>query len=90
MPNHLSAGIVSNDVAFTEYLLGKTVNGVLFHGLRARTTGAPANMNFGPGGDCRGAGIATKYGILDTWSHHREVVQDFGPIPDGFKIGNPS
>ena len=90
LPNHLSAGLVSNDIEFTEKVLGKTVNGVTFHGLRARTTGAPANMMFGPGADTRGAGIATKYGIVDTWSHHREIVSDFGPIPSGFKIGNPA
>lgn len=38
---HLTAGIVSNDVNFLNYVIGRTVNGVTYSGLRARTTGAP-------------------------------------------------
>jgi len=38
---HLTAGIVSNDPIFTEEFLGRSVNGVTYSGLKARTTGAP-------------------------------------------------
>lgn len=41
IPHHLTAAIVSNDIQFTENFLGNTVNGTIYHGLRARTTGAP-------------------------------------------------
>lgn len=41
MPHNLTAACVSNDPIFTEKILGVTVNGVTYHGLRARTTGAP-------------------------------------------------
>lgn len=58
--NHLTAGVVSNDVLFLEKVLGSTLNGVTYAGNRARTTGAPQNHWFGPSGDPRGAGIGTK------------------------------
>jgi 1-pyrroline-5-carboxylate dehydrogenase len=74
LPHHLTAAIVSNDVIFTDKLLGETINGTTYHGLRARTTGAPQNHWFGPCGDSRGAGIGTAYAIQLTWSHHREIV----------------
>lgn len=41
LPHHLTAACVSNDIHFTEQILGETVNGTTYHGLRARTTGAP-------------------------------------------------
>ena len=41
MPHNLTAGLVSNDPIFTEKILGLTVNGVTYHGTKARTTGAP-------------------------------------------------
>ena len=59
MENHLTAAIVSNDPIFLQKVLGNTVNGTTYAGLRARTTGAPQNHWFGPAGDPRGAGIGT-------------------------------
>ena len=44
-------------------------------------TGAPQNHWFGPAGDPRGAGIGTPEAIRLVWSCHREIIQDFGPIP---------
>ena len=38
---HLTAGLVSNDVRWLNYMLGNTINGVTYSGSRARTTGAP-------------------------------------------------
>lgn len=42
-------------------------------------------QRFGPAGDPRGAGIGTPEAIRLVWSCHREVIQDVGPIPDGWK-----
>lgn len=36
-----------------------------------RTTGAPQNHWFGPGADCRAAGIGTREAIRVVWSCHR-------------------
>lgn len=41
MSHHLTAALVSNDPLFVDKVLGRTVNGTTYHGLRARTTGAP-------------------------------------------------
>jgi 1-pyrroline-5-carboxylate dehydrogenase len=41
LPHHLTAAIVSNDVLFTERMLSSSINGTTYHGLKARTTGAP-------------------------------------------------
>lgn len=46
----------------------------------ARTTGAPQNHWFGPGGDIRGSGIGTQEAILGTWTYPREIVWDFGQM----------
>ena len=43
MQAHLTAAVVSNDTAFVNAVVGRTVNGTTYHGLRARTTGAPQN-----------------------------------------------
>ena len=43
MDNHLTAGVVSNDPVFINSVIGSTVNGTTYVGLRARTTGAPQN-----------------------------------------------
>jgi hypothetical protein len=80
MEHHLTAGVVSNDVLFLDKVLGQTVNGVTYCGLRARTTGAPQNHWFGPSGDPRGAGIGTKEAILHVWTSHREIIRDYGPV----------
>lgn len=59
MEHHLTAAVVSNDMLFLQKILGSTVNGTTYSGIRARTTGAPQNHWFGPAGDPRGAGIGT-------------------------------
>lgn len=79
--NHLTAGIVSKDQQFSNYVLGHTNNGVTYAGIRARTTGAPQNHWFGPSGSPKGAGIGTREAIRHTWTSHRETVMDIGPIP---------
>jgi 1-pyrroline-5-carboxylate dehydrogenase len=63
VPYHLTAAVVSNDPIFTDHILGNTVNGTIYHGIRSRTTGAPQNHWFGPSGDPRGAGIGTAQAI---------------------------
>ena len=90
IPHHLTAAVVSNDVLFTERILGESVNGTTYHGMRARTTGAPQNHWFGPSGDPRGAGIGTPYAIQYTWSHHREIITDVGPIKEDWTMPDPS
>ena len=86
MSHHLTAAVVSKDIEFQNAVLGATVNGTTYCGIRGRTTGAPQNHWFGPGGDPRGAGIGTLEAIQITWSHHREVIADQGPIPDNWQI----
>ena len=84
MSHHLTAAVVSNDVNFQNEVLGATVNGTTYCGIRGRTPGAPQNHWFGPGGDPRGAGIGTAEAISITWSHHREIILDQGPKPPGW------
>ncbi|GAB4860715.1 Mitochondrial fission 1 protein [Ancistrocladus abbreviatus] len=86
MHAHLTAAVVSNDVLFLQEVLGKSVNGTTYAGLRARTTGAPQNHWFGPAGDPRGAGIGTPEAIKLVWSCHREIIYDVGPVPDHWQI----
>jgi len=90
MSHHLTAAVVSNDVRFRDKVLAHTVNGTTYSGIRARTTGAPQNHWFGPAGDPRGAGIGTRYAIQLVWSCHREIIQDHGEIPAGWKQPPPS
>ncbi|KAK7347257.1 hypothetical protein VNO80_21785 [Phaseolus coccineus] len=86
MHNHLTAAVVSNDPLFLQEVIGKSVNGTTYAGLRARTTGAPQNHWFGPAGDPRGAGIGTPEAIKLVWSCHREVIYDYGPVPKNWEI----
>lgn len=86
MEAHLTAAVVSNDIRFTQHILGSTVNGTTYAGIRARTTGAPQNHWFGPAGDPRAAGIGTPEAIKLVWSTHREIIQDYGPVPHGFSL----
>ncbi|KAL9326432.1 hypothetical protein ACSQ67_007077 [Phaseolus vulgaris] len=86
MHNHLTAAVVSNDPLFLQEVIGKSVNGTTYAGLRARTTGAPQNHWFGPAGDARGAGIGTPEAIKLVWSCHREVIYDYGPVPKNWEI----
>ena len=83
MQNHLTAAVVSADIQFQNRVLGSTVNGTTYTGMRARTTGAPQNHWFGPSGDPRSAGIGTPEAIKVTWSAHREIIADQGPRPEG-------
>jgi len=89
MENHLTAGVVSNDIHFLNHVLGNTVNGVTYAGMRARTTGAPQNHWFGPSGDPRGAGIGTPEAIHVTWTTHREIIKDVGPVDPNWKPHAP-
>ncbi len=84
MSHHLTAAVVSADVLFQRRILAATVNGTTYCGMRARTTGAPQNHWFGPSGDPRGAGIGTPEAIITTWSAHREIIFDQGPMPEGW------
>jgi len=90
MSHHLTAAVVSNDPRFLDDVLSRTVNGTTYAGIRARTTGAPQNHWFGPAGDPRGAGIGTRHAIQLVWSCHREIIQDTGRIPEGWKQPPPS
>jgi len=83
MSHHLTAAVVSADPVFQTKVLGATVNGTTYCGMRARTTGAPQNHWFGPCGDPRAAGIGTPEAIRRTWSGHREIIMDQGGLePD--------
>jgi 1-pyrroline-5-carboxylate dehydrogenase len=84
LENHLTAAVVSGDILFQNKVLGATINGTTYCGMRARTTGAPQNHWFGPSGDPRGAGIGTPEAISVTWSAHREIIADQGPRPAGW------
>lgn len=81
----LTCGVVSNDVNFLNNVLGRTSNGTTYAGIRARTTGAPQNHWFGPGGDPRGGGIGSYESIQLVWSHHREIVYDY-VIPNNLSL----
>ena len=59
--------------------------GVTYAGIRARTTGAPQNHWFGPSGDPRAAGIGTPEAVITTWTGHREIIHDIGPIARDWK-----
>ena len=85
MSHHLTAAVVSGNAAFQNKVLGATVNGTTYCGMRARTTGAPQNHWFGPAGDPRGAGIGTPEAIKHTWSCHREIIMDQGALPDDWE-----
>ncbi|KAJ8563230.1 hypothetical protein K7X08_031682 [Anisodus acutangulus] len=86
MNAHLTAAVVSNDILFLQKVIGNSVNGTTYAGLRARTTGAPQNHWFGPAGDPRGAGIGTPEAIKLVWSCHREVIYDVGPVPQRWEV----
>jgi len=84
MENHLTAGIVSNDVHFLQEVLGNTISGTTYAGARAKTTAAPQQHWFGPSGDPRAGGIHTPEAIKLCWSSHREIIYDYGPVPTGW------
>eukprot|EP00768_Dysnectes_brevis_P004595 gnl/Dysnectes_brevis/331_a366_6752.p1 GENE.gnl/Dysnectes_brevis/331_a366_6752~~gnl/Dysnectes_brevis/331_a366_6752.p1 ORF type:complete len:538 (-),score=84.64 gnl/Dysnectes_brevis/331_a366_6752:67-1647(-) len=76
MDAHLTAAVVSSDPRFLAHVLGNTVNGTTYAGMRARTTGAPQNHWFGPAGSPLGAGIGTPGAIRLVWSCNREIITD--------------
>ncbi|HWM28061.1 MAG TPA: aldehyde dehydrogenase family protein [Woeseiaceae bacterium] len=86
MSQHLTAAVVSSNIEFQNRVLGATINGTTYCGMRARTTGAPQNHWFGPCGDPRAAGIGTPEAIVNTWSGHREIIQDQGPLPERWSL----
>ncbi|CAG9335615.1 unnamed protein product [Blepharisma stoltei] len=90
LSHHLTAAVVTKDQQFANHVLGRTVNGTTYAGIRARTTGAPQNHWFGPSGDPRAAGIATPEAIQLVWSSHREIISDIGPVPENWTIPPPS
>ena len=86
LDRYLTAGVVSNDLRFLQKVLGSTINGVTYAGLKARTTGAPQNHWFGPCGDPRGAGIGTSEAIKYVWSCLREIITDTGNVDPNIKL----
>jgi len=88
--HHLTAAVVSSDLKFVNKMLGATVNGTTYAGARARTTGAPQNHWFGPAGNPLAAGIGTPEAVLSTWTCHREIIMDCGPIPSGWTTPPPT
>jgi len=70
------AAVVDNDPDFLNYVLGRTVNGTTYAGIKARTTGAPQNHFFGPCGHPASAGIGTPEAIRNVWSQNRTVIMD--------------
>ncbi|KAG9149216.1 hypothetical protein Leryth_003206 [Lithospermum erythrorhizon] len=90
MHAHLTAAVVSKDPLFLQEVVGNTVNGTTYVGLRARTTGAPQNHWFGPAGDPLGAGIGTPEAIKLVWSCHREIIYDIGPMPQNWGLPSPT
>jgi 1-pyrroline-5-carboxylate dehydrogenase len=86
MSQHLTAAVVSADPVFLGRVLGATVNGTSYAGMRARTTAAPQNHWFGPCGDPRAAGIGTPEAIISTWSGHREIIMDAGPLSERWAV----
>jgi len=83
---HLTAAVVSADPVFQQRVLGATVNGTTYCGMRARTTAAPQNHWFGPCGDPRAAGIGTPEAIIATWSGHREIILDQGGLEAAWSV----
>jgi len=81
MTSHLTAAVVSNDHKFLSKMLGATINGTTYGGIRARCTGAPQQHWFGPGGDPKSGGIHTIEAIQLVWSNHREIIYDH-IVPD--------
>jgi 1-pyrroline-5-carboxylate dehydrogenase len=84
MGHHLTAGVVDNDPDFLNNVLGQTVNGTTYAGIRARTTGAPQWHFFGPCGHPAAAGIGTIEAIKNVWSLNRTIIKDTNALsPSG-------
>ncbi|CAE7372781.1 ALDH12A1 [Symbiodinium natans] len=65
MPNHLTAGIVSNNPRFINEVLANSITGTTYAGARARTTGAPVQHWFGPSGDVRSGGMKVVNSLME-------------------------
>ncbi len=76
MKHHLTAGVVDNDPDFLNNVLGQTVNGTTYAGIRARTTGAPQWHFFGPCGHPAAGAIGTIEAIRNIWSLNRTIIKD--------------
>jgi 1-pyrroline-5-carboxylate dehydrogenase len=76
MEHHLTAGVVDNDPDFLNNVLGQTVNGTTYAGIRARTTGAPQWHFFGPCGHPAAGAIGTIEAIRNIWSLNRTIIKD--------------
>jgi 1-pyrroline-5-carboxylate dehydrogenase len=76
MEHHLTAGVVDNDPDFLNNVLGQTINGVTYAGIRARTTGAPQWHFFGPCGHPAAGAIGTVEAIRSIWSLNRTIIKD--------------
>lgn len=80
MEAHLTAAVVSNDIAFVQRILGSTVNGTTYAGIRARTTGGCALGDAQwaafekPWGWVRGAGLLT----IQSWLRRRRAAEAQG------------
>jgi len=83
MSHHLTAGVVDNDPDFLSYVLGQTVNGTTYAGIRARTTGGLQWHFFGPCGHPAAAGIGTIEAIRNTWSLNRTIIKDTNALSYG-------
>ncbi len=83
MKHHLTAGVVDNNPDFLNSVLGRTVNGTTYAGIRARTTGAPQWHFFGPCGHPAAAGIGTIEAIRNTWSLNRTIIKDTNALSRG-------
>jgi 1-pyrroline-5-carboxylate dehydrogenase len=76
MEHHLTAGVVDNDPDFLNNVLGQTINGTTYAGIRARTTGAPQWHFFGPCGHPAAGAIGTVEAIRNVWSLNRTIIKD--------------
>ena len=76
MEHHLTAGVVDNDPDFLNNVLGQTINGTTYAGIRARTTGAPQWHFFGPCGHPAAGAIGTVEAIRNIWSLNRTIIKD--------------
>ncbi|KAL0721243.1 hypothetical protein Bca4012_035842 [Brassica carinata] len=86
MHAHLTAAVVSNDPIFIQAnLLTILIDQSISSSLKDNDV-TNACRKFGPAGDPRGAGIGTPEAIKLVWSCHREVIYDYGPIPQGWEL----
>ena len=76
MEHHLTAGVVDNDPDFLNEVLGQTINGTTYAGIRGRTTGAPQWHFFGPCGHPAAGAIGTVEAIRNVWSLNRTIIKD--------------